>query len=39
LLSRAHDSGFTAAYLYARNPDPLAVIDLLAQVIPDISHW
>jgi F420-dependent oxidoreductase-like protein len=39
LLSRAHDSGFTTAYLYARNPDPLAAIDLLAQVIPDVSHW
>jgi F420-dependent oxidoreductase-like protein len=39
MLSQAHRTGFTAAYLYARNPEPLAVVDLLAQVIPDISHW
>jgi hypothetical protein len=39
VLSQAHHSGFTTAYLYARNPDPLAVVDLLAQVIPDINAW
>jgi len=39
LLSQAHHTGFTTAYLYARNPNPLAVVDLLAHVIPDISHW
>jgi F420-dependent oxidoreductase-like protein len=39
LLSQARDTGFTTAYLYARNPSPLAVVDLLAEVIPEISHW
>jgi F420-dependent oxidoreductase-like protein len=39
LLSQARDTGFTTAYLYARNPSPLAVVDLLAEVIPEISGW
>jgi F420-dependent oxidoreductase-like protein len=39
LLSQARDTGFTTAYLYARNPSPLAVVDLLAGVIPEISRW
>jgi F420-dependent oxidoreductase-like protein len=39
VLSQAHRTGFTTAYLYARNPDPLAVVDLLAEVIPDIRPW
>ena len=39
LLSQARDTGFTTAYLYARNPSPLAVVDLLAEVIPEISRW
>jgi F420-dependent oxidoreductase-like protein len=39
MLSQARDTGFTTAYLYARNPSPLAVVDLLAEVIPEISHW
>jgi F420-dependent oxidoreductase-like protein len=39
VLDQARHSGFTTAYLYARNPNPLAVVDLLAQVMAEVSPW
>lgn len=39
MLRRAHETGFTATYVFARNPEPLAAIDLLAGVVPEISGW
>ena len=31
--------GFTVAYIFSKNPEPLATVDLLASVVPDIAEW
>ena len=31
--------GFTVAYIFGKNPEPLATVDLLASVVPDIAEW
>jgi F420-dependent oxidoreductase-like protein len=38
-LRRVHDIGFTVAYIFGKNPEPLRTVELLAGVIPEISAW
>lgn len=38
-LRGAHELGFTATYVFARNPEPLAAVHQLAEVVPEISSW
>jgi alkanesulfonate monooxygenase len=38
-LRAGHDLGFTTTYVYARNPEPLAAIELLATVTEQIAGW
>jgi F420-dependent oxidoreductase-like protein len=38
-LRAGHDLGFTATYVFARNPHPLAAIELLAGVTGEVSGW
>lgn len=38
-LRAGHDLGFTATYVFARNPEPLAAIELLAGVADDVAGW
>jgi F420-dependent oxidoreductase-like protein len=38
-LKSAHDTGFTAVYIYSKNPTPLATVEQLAAVVPEISGW
>ena len=38
-LRALRETGFTVAYIFGKNPEPLRTVDLLAQVIPEISAW
>ena len=38
-LRRGHELGFTTAYVFARNPDPLTAVELLADVTDEVSSW
>jgi F420-dependent oxidoreductase-like protein len=38
-LRGMRDLGFTVAYIYGKNRDPLATVELLASVLPEISAW
>jgi F420-dependent oxidoreductase-like protein len=38
-LRGMRDLGFTVAYVFGKNPNPLATVDLLATVIPEIAGW
>jgi F420-dependent oxidoreductase-like protein len=38
-LRGLHDTGFAVTYVFARSPNPLAVVELLASVVPEISSW
>jgi alkanesulfonate monooxygenase len=38
-LRGMRDLGFTVAYIFGKNPNPLATVDLLAAVIPEIAGW
>ena len=33
------DLGFTVAYIFGKNPNPLATVELLASVMPEIADW
>jgi alkanesulfonate monooxygenase SsuD/methylene tetrahydromethanopterin reductase-like flavin-dependent oxidoreductase (luciferase family) len=38
-LRAGHDLGFTTTYVFARNPEPLAAIELLAGVAGEVGGW
>ena len=38
-LRAGHDLGFTTTYIFARNPEPLAAIELLAGVAGEVGGW
>jgi len=38
-LREARETGFTVAYIFSKNPDPLATVELLAGLVPEISPW
>jgi hypothetical protein len=38
-LRRLRQIGFTVAYIFRSNPNPLATVDLLAEVVPEVSGW
>jgi len=38
-LRDMHDTGFTVAYIFGKNPEPLRTVELLSEVIPEISAW
>ena len=38
-LRRVRDVGFTVAYIFSKNPEPLATVDLLGSVVPEIAGW
>jgi F420-dependent oxidoreductase-like protein len=38
-LREMREIGFTVAYIFGKNPDPLATVDLLGSVVPEISAW
>ena len=38
-LQRVREIGFTVAYIFSKDPDPLATVDLLASLVPEISAW
>jgi F420-dependent oxidoreductase-like protein len=38
-LRAGHELGFTTAYVFARNPKPLAAIELLAGLTDEASSW
>jgi alkanesulfonate monooxygenase SsuD/methylene tetrahydromethanopterin reductase-like flavin-dependent oxidoreductase (luciferase family) len=38
-LGAARDLGFTTSYVFARNPEPLAAIELLAGVAGEVGGW
>jgi F420-dependent oxidoreductase-like protein len=38
-LRAMHDLGFTVAYIFGKNPNPLATVELLASVVPEIGGW
>jgi F420-dependent oxidoreductase-like protein len=38
-LRGMHELGFTVAYIYGKNPEPLETVELLASVVPEISGW
>jgi alkanesulfonate monooxygenase SsuD/methylene tetrahydromethanopterin reductase-like flavin-dependent oxidoreductase (luciferase family) len=38
-LRAGHDLGFTTTYVVARNPEPLAAIELLAGVAGEVGGW
>jgi F420-dependent oxidoreductase-like protein len=38
-LRRMRDIGFTVAYVFGKNPNPLATVELLASVVPEIAAW
>ncbi len=38
-LRGVHDIGFTVAYIFGKNPEPLRTVELLSGVVPEISAW
>jgi F420-dependent oxidoreductase-like protein len=38
-LRAMRDLGFTVAYIFGKNPNPLATVELLASVLPEITDW
>jgi F420-dependent oxidoreductase-like protein len=38
-LRRVREVGFTVAYIFGKNPDPRATVELLAAVVPEVSSW
>jgi alkanesulfonate monooxygenase len=38
-LRQARETGFTVAYVSSRDPNPLATVDLLGAVVPEIAGW
>ena len=38
-LRGMRDLGFTVAYVFGKNADPLVTVELLASVVPEISGW
>jgi F420-dependent oxidoreductase-like protein len=38
-LRASHDLGFTTSYVFARNPEPLTAVELLAGVAGEIGGW
>jgi hypothetical protein len=38
-LRPGHDLDFTTTYVFARNPEPLAAIELLAGVAGEVGDW
>jgi F420-dependent oxidoreductase-like protein len=38
-LRAGHDLGFTTTYVFARNPEPLSAVELLAGVTGEVSSW
>ena len=38
-LRGTREIGFTVAYIFGKNPDPLATVDLLSSVVPEIAGW
>jgi F420-dependent oxidoreductase-like protein len=38
-LEGAHDTGFTVAYVFSKNPVPEATVEQLGAVVPEISGW
>ena len=38
-LRRVRDIGFTVAYIFSKNPEPLATVELLGSVAPEIAGW
>jgi F420-dependent oxidoreductase-like protein len=39
MLRAGHDLGFTTTYVFARNPEPLSAVELLAGVAGEVSGW
>jgi alkanesulfonate monooxygenase len=38
-LRQAREMGFTVAYVSSKDPNPLAAVDLLGAVVPEIAGW
>jgi hypothetical protein len=38
-LRAGHDLAFTTTYVFARNPEPLAAIELLAGAAGEVGSW
>lgn len=38
-LRGLRETGFTVAYIFGKNPDPLATVEQLAGVIPEVAAW
>jgi alkanesulfonate monooxygenase len=38
-LRQAREKGFTVAYVSSKDPNPLAAVDLLGAVVPEIAGW
>jgi hypothetical protein len=38
-LRGSRETGFTVAYIFGKNPDPLATVELLSSVVPEIADW
>jgi F420-dependent oxidoreductase-like protein len=38
-LREARDLGFTVSYIFSKNPEPMATVELLASVVPEIAGW
>ena len=38
-LRAGHDLAFTTTYVFARNPEPLAAVELLAEVAGEVGRW
>ena len=38
-LRRVRELGFTVAYIFSGNPEPLATVEVLASVVPEIAGW
>jgi F420-dependent oxidoreductase-like protein len=38
-LKTAHDTGFTVAYVFSKNPAPEATVEQLAPVVAEIAGW
>ena len=38
-LKAAHETGFTVAYMFSKNPKPEAAVELLASIVPEVAGW
>jgi hypothetical protein len=39
MLRAGHDLGFTTTYVFARHPEPLSAVELLAGVAGEVAGW